>query len=334
MLNKGNYHILIIEDNPGDFTLIEEFLLEQIEAPLIVQASTFKEAYEILFFKATLFDLILLDLSLPDCTGILLIKEVIAIATNAPVIVLTGYADLNFGVRSLSLGISDYLLKDELTSITLYRSIVYNLERKKTILELAESEKKYSQLFQLSPLPMFVFDLETSIFLDVNDAFIKNYGYTREEMLQMNLADIKLTETITGSIADAKRRNGVSGIAKHVKKNGEVIHVDLQSNFIRYKGRKAQITIAGDITERLSYINAIEQQNEKLREISWMQSHIVRAPLARIMGLVEVIRELKDNDEEKEMTLDFLMSSANELDEVIKKITDKIAVDDDFTLQK
>lgn len=327
MPNKGSHNFLIIEDNPGDFALIEEFLFEQIEAPVVAHASTFKQACAILFTNTPLFDIILLDLSLPDCTGISLIKEIVAIALNAPVIVLTGYADLNFGVRSLSLGVSDYLLKDELTSITLYRSIVYNLERKRTILELAESEKKYSQLFHLSPLPMFVFDWETLIFLDVNDAFIKNYGYAREEIIGLNLEKIKPCEATI--MPETMLLNGVqyqessSGIFKHLKKNGDVIQVDIQSNFIQYKGKRAKITIATDITERLNYIQAIERQNQKLLEISWIQSHIVRAPLARIMGLVQVIKELKDDDTEKEMTLDFLLSSANELDEVIKKITDK-----------
>ena len=142
MANKGNYTILIIEDNPGDFTLVEDFLLEQIEAPTIFHVPNYKAARETLTTPGNYFDVILLDLSLPDKTGVSLIQEIVEISLNAAVIVLTGYADFAFGVKSLSLGVSDYILKDELTSLTLYKSIVYSTERKRIISDLEESEKR------------------------------------------------------------------------------------------------------------------------------------------------------------------------------------------------
>jgi signal transduction histidine kinase len=139
MPNKGAYSILVIVDNPGDFALVEEFLFEQFDAPAISRAIDYQHAKDILS-GGTPFDIILLDLSLPDKTGMPLIQDIVVLSLNAPVIVLTGYADLTFGVQSLSSGVSDYLLKDELTSTSLYRSIVYNLERKKINLALEVSE--------------------------------------------------------------------------------------------------------------------------------------------------------------------------------------------------
>jgi signal transduction histidine kinase len=140
MTNKGNYAILIIEDNPGDFALVEEFLFEQIEAPVITHVPNYQAAREVLSRRDMPFDIILLDLSLPDKTGIPLIEEVIKLSLNAPVIVLTGYVDFEFGVKSLSLGVSDYILKDELSPLSLYKSIVYSTERKKINLALENSE--------------------------------------------------------------------------------------------------------------------------------------------------------------------------------------------------
>jgi len=140
--NKGNYTIFVIEDNPGDFALVEEFLLEQIEAPTITHTVNYKGANEILTRRVTPFDIILLDLSLPDKTGMPLIQEIVEISNTSPVIVLTGYADFAFGVKSLSLGISDYILKDELTPLMLFKSIVYSIERKKIISALETSEKR------------------------------------------------------------------------------------------------------------------------------------------------------------------------------------------------
>ncbi|MFI5161753.1 MAG: response regulator [Sphingobacteriales bacterium] len=334
--DKREFNILVIEDNPGDFALVEEFLLEQIEILTIAHAKSYQEARNVLSAINNPFDIVLLDLSLPDKTGLSLIKEVAELVSNTPVIVLTGYTDFDFGVRSLSLGISDYILKEELTAISLYKSIVYSLERKKAVSALEVSEKRYSELFHLSPLPMFVFETDTLNFLDVNAAFIKHYGYTRDEFLLMNLKQIRPAEEIPmlekrlmKSAEDKSNAN--LGVFNHLKKNGEIIQVDIQSNFIDYKGKKAKVTIASDITERLNYIKAIEEQNQKLREISWIQSHVVRAPLARIMGLIQIFKDVNSCAEDKEATLDYILLSANELDNVIREITDKtkIAEDDD-----
>jgi K+-sensing histidine kinase KdpD len=60
-----------------------------------------------------------------------------------------------------------------------------------------------------------------------------------------------------------------------------------------------------------------------MREISWIQSHVVRAPLARIMGLLPLVKELSGNNDEREKMFEYLLSSANELDDLIKNITDK-----------
>ena len=78
-----------------------------------------------------------------------------------------------------------------------------------------------------------------------------------------------------------------------------------------------------DITERLNYIKAIEEQNENLKEISWLQSHVIRAPLARIMGLIQLITDSSEDINEKQNALNYLLTSAHELDEVIRTITDK-----------
>jgi PAS domain S-box-containing protein len=332
-MDKKEYRILIVEDNPGDFALVEDFLFEQIEAPVVLGAENYKAAAGILSKCDRDFDIILLDLSLPDKTGEPLIKEMIEICAGAPVIVLTGYADFAFGVKSLYLGVSDYILKDELTSLSLYKSIRYSSERKKIVSSLEKSEKRYSELFHLSPLPMYVFELETLDFLDANDAFIKHYGYAKEELLRMNIKQIRPPEEIPtleiGLLQDSKDHKDSSlGIYKHLKKNGEIIQVDIQSNFIQFKEKNAKVTIATDMTERLNYIKAIEAQNEKLREISWIQSHVVRAPLSRIMGLIPLIQDA-DDGAEKEMMLDYVIISANELDEIIRNITAKSTSNDD-----
>ncbi|MGZ3766316.1 MAG: hypothetical protein ACXVB0_09245 [Mucilaginibacter sp.] len=83
-----------------------------------------------------------------------------------------------------------------------------------------------------------------------------------------------------------------------------------------------QIILSVEAAKTSNYLNAIEAQNEKLREISWIQSHVVRSPLARIMGLIQIMGDIKDNDEIGTI-LEYISLSANELDIAIKQISDR-----------
>jgi len=287
--------ILIIEDNAGDFMLIQEYLEEEFSALKISWAKNFKEAKAFLTNTESHCDVVLLDLTLPDKNGEELINETIPFCHDKALVILTGYSDIEFGIKSLSLGVSDYLIKDELDATSLYKNILYNLERKKTQIQLEDSEKRYSDLFHLSPIPMWVYDIETLRFLDVNMAAEAHYGYTLQEFLSMTISDIRPKEDIPAMMQRVEDLNKMGpihsqGTYRHKKKNGDIIHVDIQSNTIPFQGTTGRIILATDITERFTYIEAIEKQNEKLKEIAWIQSHVVRAPLAKIMGLVDLIK--------------------------------------------
>lgn len=324
--DKKKYHVLIIEDNIGDYTLVEDFLYEQILTPDIKWVRNYQAAKKILSDPANKFDVILLDLSLPDKTGEQLIKEIVKLSMLTPLIVLTGYADNDFGVKSLSMGVSDYILKDDLTAVSLYKSIVYSSERIKIIADLERSEKKYGDLFHLSPLPMWVFDLETYGFLDVNKAAILHYGYSREEFLSMTIKDIRPEEDValleeTVHKYKTQVELFINETFKHIKKDGTVINVDIKSSLVQFNERPAKIILANDITEKVKYFDALKLQNKKLQDISWMQSHTVRAPLSRILGLVQLVDYQDDRKELKEI-IDYIKVAANDLDEVIKTIAD------------
>ncbi|MCZ4222603.1 PAS domain S-box protein [Pedobacter rhodius] len=200
---------------------------------------------------------------------------------------------------------------------------------KEILREVAESEKKYSELFHFSPLPMWVYDAETFHFLDVNLSAIKHYGYSREEFLAITVHDILANEEFmpSKSIPENTGEDDISsnrGIYKHITKNGTTIQVDMRSNPMFFKGKDARLVVASDITKELLYVKEIEEKNLKLREIAWIQSHTVRAPLARIMGLVDI---LGNNKKQKIMSqsdiLKQIESSAEELDKIIKEIAVK-----------
>ncbi|KQR67264.1 PAS domain S-box protein [Pedobacter sp. Leaf176] len=200
---------------------------------------------------------------------------------------------------------------------------------KEVLRRVAESEKRYSELFHFSPLPMWVYDINTLRFLDVNLAAINHYGYSRAEFLSMTIRDIRPEEelpVLERTIQDSKAGKIIynRGIYKHKTKDGTEIRIDIRSNPMLFKGKEAKLIVASDITKELLYINAIEEKNAKLEEIAWIQSHAVRAPLARIMGLVDILSANKNQVVISQADiLKQIAVSAQELDEIIKDITIK-----------
>jgi PAS domain S-box-containing protein len=205
-------------------------------------------------------------------------------------------------------------------------------ERKQHLTVLRESERRYSDVFHFSPLPMWVVNLESLAFMDVNEATIRHYGYTREEFLTMTLRDVRPEGELVSlqralDQGDSEPGTIVNRQMIHRKKNGDLMNMEIQIAPFLFKGVKTSIVIATDNTERLKYVKAIEQQNEKLQAISWMQSHVIRAPLARIMGLIPMYIDPKTTLKEKQDISAYLVLSANEMDKVIRDITDATCAD-------
>lgn len=270
MVNKKHFQFLVVEDNLGDFTLVEDFLTEEFLTPTIINAGSYKQAVQILQSEEVVFDLILLDLTLPDKSGQNLITEMLHIA-NCPIIILTGYADIDFSINSISQGILDYLLKDELNAAMLYKSINYAIERKKTIADLRESEKRYSDLFHASPQPMLVFDIETLLFTQVNNAAISHYGYSEEEFLAMTILEIgcpdeKLTPLEMIDRVLNEKEDIHKGSFKQCKKSGEIIEVEIYSTPIVINNKKYRSLIAIDVTEKKLFDRAITKAIIKTQE--------------------------------------------------------------------
>jgi len=115
---------------------------------------------------------------------------------------------------------------------------------------------------------------------------------------------------------------------RYIKQDGTYAYVIDKGVIIRDVAGKATRMVGAmqDITKQHQKEQMLKSLNEKLIEISWMQSHVIRAPLTRIMGLIQLIKDLKMEGEEKDQVLNYLLTSAYELDDVIKNITDKSAM--------
>lgn len=119
---------------------------------------------------------------------------------------------------------------------------------------LRESESRYRYLFDFNPLSMWVYDLDTLAFLDVNEAAISNYGYSREEFLKMTLKDIRPAEDVPLLLDDVQhttRSLNNAGIWRHKTKSGDIIFVEIISHRIIFSNKEARLVVANIVTDRV-----------------------------------------------------------------------------------
>ena len=118
--------------------------------------------------------------------------------------------------------------------------------------ELRNSEMQYRLLFQENPNPMWVFDIESLEILEVNEAAVQYYGYSREEFLKLTLADLRVPEKDEddGKKLELHKRNARGQLWRHRRKGGDVIDVEVVWSPMAFQKRFAALAMATDVTER------------------------------------------------------------------------------------
>lgn len=130
---------------------------------------------------------------------------------------------------------------------------------------LRTSELRYRQMFNNNPFPAIVYDVKTLEIVDVNDTAADNYGYSREEFLSMTMKDIHPPEDLRALVERLKKlpssRSMVS--ARHLKKDGTVIDVEVSGHLLDFPGKQYRIITAIDVTgrkrieDRLNFTQAV-----------------------------------------------------------------------------
>jgi PAS domain S-box-containing protein len=140
-----------------------------------------------------------------------------------------------------------------------------------TSIELEQAKERYQGLFDFSPLAKWVYDTESLSFLAANATAVYNYGYSQEEFLSMSLDMIwpdEDTELLRAQVSERMRDKANGKLqARHVKKSGEIINVEIESQPLPSWGTNARMVIALDVTQRTKVEEALKISEQRFKAL-------------------------------------------------------------------
>ncbi|MDZ8139356.1 MAG: response regulator [Nostoc sp. DedQUE04] len=266
MAGKNIIKVLLVEDNPGDVLLLQELFKEV--TTVIVELMPVERLYEALnYLTNEIFDVILLDLSLPDSQGLQTFVMAHNQAKATPIIVLTGINDETLATRAMQKGAQDYLVKGQVTGDLLVRSMRYAIERQQADNALRQSEERFRVALKNSPI--FVYNQDR----DLRYTWVYNppSGLTVEKILGKQDLDIVPIEDAQHLIA-IKRGVLTTGIGTReevsITIKDTTRYYDLTVEPLRNETQEiVGVTCASiDISERQAALRDRKLAQEKIRE--------------------------------------------------------------------
>lgn len=266
--------ILLLEDNLSDAELIVQEVLNAgfsfIEKRVDTREKFISEV------KKFAPDIILADYSLPQFSALEAFEVLQQVQSDIPVILVTGTQSEEVAVECMRQGAEDYILKQSLTRLpsAINKALekrAMQREKEQAEAALRKSEHKFRLLFEHNPIPMFVYDVETLLFLDVNDAAVTHYGYSREEFVRLWITDLWVLDDLRRlQTSDSKNKTplNIMGEWLHQRKNGETRNVQVISRQLEANHARTALLIAEDITERTQAAERLKRSHEQLRALS------------------------------------------------------------------
>ena len=288
--------ILMLEHETADIELADRALVRE---GLLVDLDVAKTRLEFeQKLNANTYDLVLADYRLPGWTGLDALSEIQRLGLNLPLVLVTGTLGEEKAVECIKMGVADYVLKNQLNRlpIAIRRALeqkALHEERAQHAKALMESAANFRFLFAHNPIPMLVMDLDSLHYLEVNDAAIRQYGYSRDEFLGLCATDVRSpeeAERLRKYLANKTEDRAKAGIWRHQTKDGRSIDVEIISHEMFFQNRRALLIAALDVTEKLALESQLRQAQkfEAIGQLAGGIAHDFNNMIGAILGWVEL----------------------------------------------
>jgi len=337
---ENSEKILLIEDNPADARLLEILLEEtDLASYTIITKPTFKEG-QVLLRSGEQFEVILLDLYLPDSQKFEALEIIKAEFPNSNVIMMTGLNDKKIGLEAVKAGAQDFIVKGALDPENLAKTLRYAIERNRVIqrleetqlhamrseLEMTKSQKRYMEIFTQSKDAIYISTIDGKL-VDFNQSTEDLFGRSREELSNLDLHtlyhskeqknEFLLKLTNTDAVKDYR--------IDIIRKDGEVRNCLLTANILLSEDISSYNCILRDITEsiqadQLRKARTLADQSAKMKtQFIASISHEMRTPMNAILGMSNILVQTKLDEEQTN-----LVSSIKQSSEILLGIVNDI----------
>ncbi|MET0623971.1 MAG: PAS domain S-box protein, partial [Pyrinomonadaceae bacterium] len=303
MTDLPSLKVLLVEDDEDDYVIVRD-LLSQSEGSrfTLTWVATYQEALEAIGRNAH--DVCLIDYRLGEYNGVELLHASRALGRRMPAIMLTGQADYHVDQKAMKAGASDYLIKDELNTSLLERSIRYAIERNATLEALRESENRYRRIVETTNEGIWMLDAEgrTSY---VNPRMTEVLGYIADELLGRYCGDFMDDRAQAAENLERQRRGMAEQYQLQLRhRDGRWLWVNVSATPMfnedgEFTGSLAMLT---DITER-------KRAEEALRQADMRAIEEYERLVGRIAFLAQTLGTARDLTTIYRATSDFAVAS-------------------------
>ncbi|MBS4057348.1 MAG: response regulator [Bacteroidales bacterium] len=305
-MKKDYINLLLIEDNPGDARLIKEYLQAQNSPNIFITwvdrlGKIVDQANELIF------DVILLDLNLPDSSGLETVERTITLVPDIPIVVLTGIDDDQLTEKIIQVGAQDYLSKSAINTELLLHSIKYASDRHVFIRRIKESHEQFLYLIENVFDGVLIID-QFGIVNYLNPAFEKMLKLPRHEILNK-------------PFGFPFSKDGFEEITINDNDESPLI-AEMRLSEIIWEGELCHLAVLRDITARKEMEARIKEYSRKMEKLNHDKdkffsiiAHDLRSPFNAFLGLSEMMKEGIENFSQDELVtmVTSLNKSANNL---------------------